>query len=238
MTAELIERPKAKGILYYNDVAQHTDEWLALRCGLLTASELKNIITPVKLEYASNDQERTHLYELAGQRITGYVEPSYLGPDMERGMEEEGEARALYMQKYAPVLMTGFMTNDKWGFTLGFSPDGLVGDDGIIEIKSRRNKFQIQTIIKDLMPVEHRIQVQAGLLVSGRKWCDFISYSGGLHLYVKRIHADEEVQTAIIAAAGQFYTKLDETIAAYHATVKASGLIPTPRKIEEEMIYG
>ena len=67
---------------------------------------------------------------------------------MLRGIEDEVEARILYAAQYAPVQDMGFITNDRWGFTLGFSPDGLIGDDGFLECKSRRQKFQVQTIIE------------------------------------------------------------------------------------------
>src|SRR5690606_3118925 len=107
----------------------------------LTASELKHIITPT-LKVASNDKSRTHLYEILGQRITKYVEPAYVSDAMLRGMTDEFEAIAEYERAYSPIKRIGFITNDKWGFTIGYSPDGLVGDDGQVECKSRAQKHQ------------------------------------------------------------------------------------------------
>jgi len=127
-------------IKVYQEVLQGSDEWYEMRRGLLTASEMKLIITPT-LKVASNERERSHLFELMAQRITGYVEPSYIGDDMMRGWDEEIEARKLYSEKYAPVQEVGFITNDKFGFVIGCSPDGLVGDDGLIECKSRKQKY-------------------------------------------------------------------------------------------------
>ena len=124
--------PRPQGIVYHHDLEQGSDEWLAARCGILTASEMKLIVSPT-LKPASNDKERAHLYELLAQRITGHVEPHYVTDDMLRGHEDEVEARILYAERYAPVESAGFITNGKWGFTLGYSPDGLVGDDGLIE---------------------------------------------------------------------------------------------------------
>ena len=98
------------------------------------------------------------MYELLAQRITGYVEPSYVSDDMLRGKDEEIDARAAYAEKYAPVREVGFVTNDRWGFAIGYSPDGLVGEDGQIEAKSRRQKFQIQTIIDGVMDSDFVIQ--------------------------------------------------------------------------------
>ena len=118
--------PQTRGhITYHPDLIQGSEEWHAARCGLLTASEMKLIITPPSatsgkgLKAAGNDKERAHLYELLAQRITKYVEPSYVSDDMLRGKEDEIYARALYAEHYAPVTDMGFITNDKWGFTLG-----------------------------------------------------------------------------------------------------------------------
>ena len=101
-------------ITYHDNVTQGSDEWLALRCGLLTASEMKLILTPT-LKIASNDKERAHLYELLAQRITGYVEPHYISDDMLRGHEDEFLARAAYNREYAPVQEVAFINNDEWG---------------------------------------------------------------------------------------------------------------------------
>lgn len=222
-------------IHYFPDLIQGTEAWLAARCGLLTASEMKLIITPT-LKVASNDKERAHVWELAAQRITRYVEPSYIGDDMLRGMEDEIEARALYHKHYAPVEQMGFITNDRWGFTIGASPDGLVGDDGLIECKSRRQKYQIETLAALAMPDDYWIQVQTLLLVTERNWCDFISYSGGLPMVTLRVLPDEKVQAAIVDAATAFEERVALRVAQYRDTLASSArLIPTERRIEQEM---
>lgn len=224
-------------IRYYNDLIQGSDEWLATRRGLLTASEMKHIITPAKLQYASNDKERAHLYEVLAQRISGYTEPSYVGEDMMRGNEDECYARMHYENHYGAVVESGFITNNKWGFMIGYSPDGLVGDEGLIECKSRRQKYQIETIINGEIPQEYMIQMQTGLLVSERLWVDFISYSGGLPMLTKRVFADEEMQAAIIKAATIFEEKLQEKLAVYSANLAAVGgrFISTERIIQQEI---
>lgn len=222
-------------VKYYPDLDQGSDEWLAARCGLLTASEMRLIITPT-LKIASNDKERAHLYELLAQRVTKYVEPHYISDDMLRGQADEVDARLEYAKHYAPVQDVGFITNDRWGFTIGYSPDGLVGDDGLIECKSRRQKFQVQTIIEGEMPDDYAIQIQTGLLVSQRKWCDFISYSGGLPMTTIRVLPDFEVQDAIVAAASAFERRLAEKMSLFNAALASKArLIPTERKIVQEM---
>lgn len=224
-------------IKLYPNLIQGTDEWFAARCGLLTASEMKHIITPKTLKYAQNDKEKAHLYELLSQRITQHVEPHYISDDMLRGQDDESYAKNTYHETYAHIDDMGFITNDKWGFTLGFSPDALVGTDGILECKSRRQKFQIETIITDGMPDDYRIQVQTGLLVSERKWCDFISYCAGLPMATYRVEADPEIQQCIIDAATVFHTKLDELFETYQTNLNKpfARLVPTERRIEQEI---
>ena len=224
-------------VKYHPDLIQGSDEWLAARCGLLTASEMKLIITPAKLAYASNDKERAHLYDLLAQRITKYTEPTYISDDMLRGLNDELDAKQYYEKHYSKVQDMGFITNDKWGFTLGYSPDGLVGDDGVIEIKGRRQKYQVETILSGKMPDDYLIQVQTGLLVSERKWCDFISYCGGMPMMTIRVEADEKVQEAIIKAATLFHEKLNLNHSDYEECIECSPhrFVFTERRIEQEM---
>lgn len=220
-------------IKIYDELIQGSDEWFQARCGLLTASEMKLIITPT-LKIANNDKTRAHVYELAAQRVTNYTEPSYIGDDMLRGWEDEGRAKAKYSEYYAPINDVGFITNDKFGFTIGYSPDGLVGDDGLVECKSRRQKFQMEVITSNKVPEEHIIQCQTALLVSERKWIDYISYCGGMPMCVIRVKPDEEIQKAIIEASTVFEEKVSYIIAKYNKNI--DGLITTERTIEEEMI--
>jgi hypothetical protein len=225
----------------HKDVVQGSDEWFALRCGVLTASEMDKCITPT-LKIADNDDTRSHVFELLAQRINKYVEPSYVSDDMMRGHEEEVLARIAYSEKYAPVEDVGFVTNDKFGFILGCSPDGFVGDDGLIECKSRKQKYQLETILSKGMPSNKKIncmlQIQTALLVTERKWCDFISYHGGMPMVTYRILPDFEMQEAIVRAATAFEEKIKEKLAEYNAIMADSSmrLIPTERVIEEEMV--
>lgn len=223
-------------IKYHEDLLQGSDEWLALRCGLLTASEMKHVITPT-LKTANNDKTRAHAFELAFQRISQFVEPQYVSDAMLRGQEDEIYARAAYEEHYAPVVETGFITNDRWGFTIGYSPDGLVGDDGLIECKSRCGKYQVQTISEGAVPDEYMIQLQTALLVSERKWIDFISYCGGLPMFVKRVEPDPDFQEAITRAATAFEERVAETVQQYRNTLTTMPkVIETERREIEEII--
>lgn len=227
-------------IEYRPDLVQGSQEWHDARCGLLTASEMKYIITPT-LKIASNDKERSHLYELLAQRITGYVEPTYISDAMLRGIDDENDALVAYGKNYAKVQQVGFVTNDKWGFTIGYSPDGLIGEDGQVECKSRSQKYQIQTLCDyvsvDAIDPDFMIQVQTGLLVTERQWCDLVSYCGGLLMATVRVLPDEKIQEAIVAAAAAFEARLVEKMAKYEAVLSSKArLVPTKRKIREEMI--
>lgn len=229
-------------ITYFDALVQGSDEWLAARCGLLTASEMKLIITPT-LKVADNDKTRAHLYELLAQRVTRHVEPSYVGDAMLRGQEDEVEARILYAKTYTPVDDMGFITNDKWGFALGYSPDGLVGKVGAIECKSRCQKYQMQTIVENMgvdkgqtIPADFVIQIQTGMLVAELDWIDFISYCGGMHMAVIRVYPMPHIQDAIINAAGEFEKRLHDAAAIYlDAIATKQRLTPTVRRVIEEI---
>jgi hypothetical protein len=145
------------------------------------------------------------------------------------GHAEEAEARYLYENRYQAVEVCGFVTNNRHGFTLGYSPDGLVGANGLIECKSRMSKYQIETICGWRVPDEHLIQVQAGLLISERNWLDFISYSNGLHMATIPVEPDANVQDAILNAADLFEKKLATKLEEYRGRLAehAQRLIPT-----------
>jgi len=223
-------------ITYYRDLIQGSDEWLAARCGLLTASEMKLIITPT-FKIVNNEKERLHLFELLAQRITKFVEPQYVSDSMLRGQEDEVEAKIRYAEKYAPVKDVGFITNNRWGFTLGYSPDGLVGNDGLIECKSRSQKYQTQTLLNRAMPDDFLMQVQTGLLVSEREWCDFVSYCAGMPMITVRVYPDKKVQEAIIEAATNFEARLQIKLTEYaDMLLSYERLIPTERKVYEDIL--
>jgi hypothetical protein len=206
---------------YHYDIEQGSPEWHDLRRGVLTSTAIKTLITPTG-KLADNDKTRAHVYDVAAQRITGRTENTYLSFDMMRGHVEEILARDLYSKHYAPVTECGFVTNDRLGFTVGYSPDGLVSEDGLIEIKSARAKIQVERIATGGIPAEHIAQVQTGLWVTGRVWCDFISYSNGMAMQVVRVYADPAYHALIDAAAVEFEGKVAEVIAAY--TDNADGL--------------
>lgn len=222
-------------IVIHGEYDQGSEQWYQARAGILTASTMKLIVTPT-LKVASNDKERGHLYELLAQRVTKFVETHYESHDMERGKFDEEHARAKYAEMYAEVEEVGFITNDKLGFKIGYSPDGLVGADGLIEIKSRIQKWQMQTFIEcvavDAVPADFLIQVQTGLFVAEREWLDFVSYSGGMKMAVVRAYPDPVIQDAIGNAAVEFERRLTEKQKIYEDLIASDArMVDTERLI-------
>lgn len=203
------------GLTTYPNLEQGTGEWLEARRGIITASTIGQLITPATIKAASNDKSRSLVWELIAQRITGYVYPTFTSDDMARGHLAEIEARDWYSRTREPVAQMGFMRLDAdWG-SLGYSPDGLVGDAGLIEVKSPRHKSHLQTVLEDEMPTTYMAQVQAGLLVSGREWCDFISWPGGMAPYVKRIEPSDRWHSVIKDVVDRFENEAAAAIDTY-----------------------
>jgi hypothetical protein len=265
----------------YADLEQGSPEWLAARCGLLTASTIGTLITqksrdpftvecikcgapgfspcmsaarkeptPIKtvhdersaivsglpkvLEVADTEGSRGLTYTLAAERITGnvdYVHPTF---DMQRGHDDEPYARDAYAANFAPVEQIGFMVRDFGNYKIGFSPDGLVKDDGLIEIKSRRPKEHLKTVLRGLPPLENMAQMMTGMVVSGREYCDYISYSAGLPLWVHRVHLDNRWENAIYAAAEAFEINVTNIVNNFNNAT--AGLPMTERRPELEEI--
>lgn len=222
----------------YAELEQGSESWLDARCGLLTASTIGRLITPATLKVADNETSRGLTMQLAAERITGHVDFVYPTADMQRGTDDEPFARDAYAaHKKVDVEQVGFMVRDFGDYRIGYSPDGLVGDDGLIEIKSRRPKEHLKTVLKGLPPLENMAQMHAGMLVSGREWCDYVSYSAGLPLWVKRVHLDDRWVTAIHAAAETF--EINVTNIVNNFTNATEGLPMTERRATiEEISFG
>ena len=183
---------------------------------MVSANRLPPVYGP-----ADNDTSRNLIATLAAERITGHVEETWISNDMWRGIDAEPYAREIYEQHCADDAVTevGFMVRTFDGFSIGYSPDGLVGDDGLIEIKAPRQKGHLTTVVSNEVPSHHMAQLQAGLLVSGREWIDFVSYSGGMHLWPKRVTPDPKWQGAILAAAERAERAIAEAVATYEQAV-------------------
>lgn len=188
----------------------------------LAAATLPPVYSP-----STSDTAKMLTALLVAERITGWSDPVFVTNNMLRGTLDEPIAREVYSKHFAPVTEVGFIVRDDWGFSIGYSPDGLVGDDGLVEFKSRLSRIQLTSILAGEVPAENMAQLQTGLLVTGRKWCDYVSFCGGMPMWVKRVYPDPEWQTAIVAAVRQFEDNAAAMIADYHAAVE--GLPATER---------
>ncbi|MGX0957434.1 hypothetical protein AB7M18_003562 [Pseudomonas viridiflava] len=190
------------------DIEQGTPEWLALRLGIITASELECLLVNGKGQAGFGVAAFTYMDQLIGERITEEAaELPFQTKATIRGHEQEQTARGLYeAREDVTSCEVGIILNHG----IGYSPDGLIGDDGLIEIKTKLPKFQVGVILAGEVPKEHIAQCQGGLWVSEREWIDFISYWPGMPLFVKRLYRDEALIRKIKERVETFYEILDE----------------------------
>jgi len=214
----------------FTELEQGSESWHAARRGIITASVVGQFITAKTIKPASNDTSRAMTAQLVAERITGYTEPTFVNADMERGNFSEALARDIYSENCSPVVEVGFMVREVGGHRVGYSPDGTVGTQGLIEVKNPRQKKHLATILAAEMPLEHMAQVQCGLLISGREWLDFISYSGGMPLFVERIFPDPRWVDAITEAVEIFEASAETMTAAYRA---AADWMPATERVEQ-----
>lgn len=185
------------------DCVQGTPEWDAVRVGIPTASNFDKIITT---KGEPSKQCIKYLYQLAGESITGIPEDKYKNENMQRGIEMEDEARQLY------TLISGNKV-DQVGFCLddagyGASPDGMVEKDGLLEIKCPTIAVHVDYLIKNSLPSDYFQQAQGQLLVTGRKWGDFMSYYPGLKPLIVRVERDEVFLKALKSELSLFMEEL------------------------------
>lgn len=186
---------------------QGTAEWHEARRGIVTASCFKDVLAK------GQGKTRTkYLYTLAGEIITGEVQDGYSNAHMERGHEFEDHARQQYaFENDVQIEQVGFIRRGR----IGCSPDGLVGGDGMTEVKSKLPHLQIDVLERGKMPPEHYAQVQGQLWIADRAWCDFISYWPGLPLFVGRVDRDEKYIADMAAEIERFIEDLDALAAKY-----------------------
>ncbi len=190
------------------DIEQGTPEWLAMRLGIATCSELEALLVNGKGEAGFGVAAFTYMDQLIGERITGEAaELPFQTKATIRGHELEGVARGLYeAREEVATQAVGIILNHG----IGYSPDALVGANGLTEIKTKLPKFQVGVILANEVPKEHVAQCQGGLWVSEREWIDFISYWPGMPLFVKRAYRDEAYIRKLAERVKTFHELLDE----------------------------
>jgi hypothetical protein len=169
-----------------HNVEQGTPDWFELRKGIPTASNFSKILTPTGRLSTSKD---TYLYELLSESVLGYKEETTKTEWMERGNELEEEAAVLYeLATDIDTEIVGFITNNG----VGCSPDRLVGKEGLLEIKCPKPSTHTKYIVSQKMDNKYIPQVQGQLMVTGRKWCDWMSYHPELPPVIVRVERDEK----------------------------------------------
>lgn len=189
------------------DCEQGAPEWYQARLGIVTASCFADVMAK-----GEGKTRGKYLRTLAGEILTGECAESYSNAHMERGKVMEDDARTLYAFKF-DVLPTrvGFMRRGR----KGASPDSLVGDAGMLEIKTKLAHLQLEVLEKDRLPPEHVAQVQGQLWISGREWCDFVSYWPRLPLFCKRVYRDDAYIEKLAGFVDTFLAELDALVAKY-----------------------
>ena len=190
------------------DIQQGTPEWLALRLGIVTCSELDSLLVNGKGEAGFGTGAFTYMNTLIGERITGELADPFTGNrHTERGHELEGAARTLYEDREeVKTTQVGIILNHG----IGYSPDSLVLEEGLTEIKTKLPKLQVEVILGGEVPKEHIAQCQGGLWVSEREWIDFVCFWPGMPLFIKRAYRDEVMIRKLSERVKTFYEILDE----------------------------
>lgn len=184
------------------DCEQGSDAWRACRLGIPTASEYAAVLAK-----GEGKTRRTYMMKLLGERLTGEPAESYTNAHMERGKAMEAEARQMYafIQGVAPK-QVGFIRNGN----TGCSPDSLIDQAGMLEIKTKLPHLQLECIFQDRLPPEHKAQVQGGLMVAEREYVDFCSYWPKLPLFVKRVYRDEDYIKTLRSEIDRFCEEMAE----------------------------
>lgn len=195
------------------DHEQGSDAWRACRLGIPTASMFATVLAKGK-GGADSKTRATYLNKLAGEIITGELAEGYTNAHMERGHEHEPVARAMYaLITGNEPLPVGFARRGR----AGASPDALIGDDGLLELKSKLPHLLIEALVRDDFPPDHKAQVQGQLWVTERAWCDIAIYWPGMPLVTYRAERDDIYIATLASAVDAFNEELDLVVARVRA---------------------
>jgi hypothetical protein len=186
------------------DCDQGSPEWFSCRAGIPTASKFATVLAK-----GEGKTRNEYMRKLAGELLTGEPMDSYTNAHMERGKEMEDEARNTYALIYdAEPQRVGFIRNGN----KGGSPDSLIGEDGGLEIKTALPHIQIERLLRNDLPPEHRAQVQGNIWIAEREWWDFVSYWPRLPMMRVRVPRDDTYIKTLSAAVDAFNDDLHEMV--------------------------
>ena len=194
-----------------NNMEQRSPEWYAVRLGKVTGSQVSAVLAKRDSATRAN-----YLSELVVERLTGQQAEFFMNDAMQHGIDTEPQARMAY-EAHKGVLVDeiGFV-NHAVISNFGCSPDGLVGLDGLIEIKCPNSKTHIDTVLSKKAPTKYIPQMMAQMACTGRKWCDFVSFDQrlpeDLQLFVVRVDRDDQYIANLEKEVSAFLAEVDETL--------------------------
>lgn len=191
---------------------QGSQEWLEARLGKVTASRVADVVAKTKTGWGAS--RGNYMAQLIAERLTGVPADSFSSSAMQWGTEKEPEARAAYeFMTDATVELVGFIDHPHILMT-GASPDGLIGSDGMIEIKCPNTGTHIDTLLGQEIPNKYILQMQWQMACTGRVWCDFVSYDprlpANMALFVKRVVRDDAMIKQLEADVVEFLGELSD----------------------------
>ncbi|MCJ8518972.1 putative phage-type endonuclease [Pseudorhizobium tarimense] len=203
-----------------DEIIQGSPEWHALRCGKVTASRVADVVTRTKSGWGAS--RANYAAELIAERLTGVTAEGFTNAAMQWGTDQEPAARASYEFLHdVTVEQVAFVVHPSIP-DAGASPDGLVGESGLVEIKCPNTATHIDTLIKQTVPAKYVTQMMWQMACTGRKWCDFVSYDPRLpeamQVFVTRIMRDDAVIAELEDEVRKFLA--DEVEAKVSALVK------------------
>jgi len=202
-------------------IIQGSDEWKELRRGRVTASRISDIVAKTKTGYSAS--RANYMAQLIAERLTGFAAESYTNAAMQHGTETEPEARDAYcFYQGVTVDQVAFVPHPKID-QAGASPDGLVGADGLVEIKCPNTATHLETLLGQAVPAKYADQMQFQMACTGRKWCDFVSYDPRMpehmRLFIRRVARDDkrinDLETEIASFLLEMAVKLSELNSIY-----------------------
>jgi len=202
-----------------DSIVQGSPEWHAARLGRVTASRVADVVAKTKSGYGAS--RANYLAELVAERLTGTAGERFTNAAMAWGTEKEPEARAAYMfATEADVEEVGFVPHHSIAMS-GASPDGMVGDQGLVEIKCPNTATHIDTLLGQTVPAKYVTQMHWQMACTGRRWCDFVSYDPRLpshmRLWVKRVERNDALIAELEAEVQAFLAELDRTVSELEA---------------------
>lgn len=198
---------------------QRSDDWFKIRCGRVTASRIADVMARTKTGWGAS--RANYKAQLICERLTGTVEPSYCNAAMQWGIDKEPEARRAYeFHIDSDVIETGFVIHPKIEMS-GASPDGLVGDKGMVELKCPIAATHLDTLLNGTMADKYVKQAMWQMACCEREWVDLVSYDPRLpesmRLFVQRIERDDALLAELEREVAAFLTEIDETVAQLRA---------------------